>query len=450
MRILLVQPKSSGFMGQISKSGKAGFARVTLTTLAALTADEHEVRIHDARLSEPDYDEDWDLVGFTGMSCEIPHVYRMADSFRRRGKTVVIGGYHASALPEEALQHADFVVVGEAEGLWPQVLKEIANGGAKQKIYKNDGAIEMCNMAIPRRDLLDQKMYSVPSTIQATRGCPFNCEFCTVTKFFGRSYRMRPVAEVVDEIKSRPDRFWMFLDDNLVADPVYTKSLFKSLIPLGITWGAQTSFTFTNDPELMDLYAAAGGCYAFIGFESITADTLKSMRKGFNKPENYAEGVLKLHRRGITIMGSFIFGLDGDDLSVFKRTVDFVNAAKIDIPLYNILTPFPGTSFYQRMEDEGRIVDRDWANYDVCHSVIQPKNMTSEELYNGYVWAVRETYKLPNILRRVVRFKPGWKWRLAASYSYMRKAYKLCPPPIHPEKYANAPTISLSEEPKAS
>ncbi|MBL7203064.1 MAG: DUF4070 domain-containing protein, partial [Desulfobacteraceae bacterium] len=124
--------------------------------------------------------------------------------------------------------------------------------------------------------------------------------------------------------------------------------------------------------------------------------------------------------------------------------------ARIDIPLYNILTPFPGTRLYQRMEDEGRIIDRDWAKYDVCHSVIQPTNMTPEELQNGYLWAVRETYKLPNILRRIVRFQPGWKWRLAASYTYMRKAYKLCPPPIHPEKYANARTISVSKIPQSS
>jgi radical SAM superfamily enzyme YgiQ (UPF0313 family) len=224
----------------------------------------------------------------------------------------------------------------------------------------------------------------------------------------------------------------MFLDDNLVGDPAYAKSLLKALIPLNITWGAQTSFTITTDPELMDLYEAAGGRYAFIGFESITADTLNSVRKRFNKPDKYAEGVRELHRRGITIMGSFIFGLDGDDVSVFKRTVDFVNAAKIDIPLYNILTPFPGTKLYQRMEDEGRIIDRDWANYDVCHAVIQPKNMTSKELLDGYFWAVRETYKLSNILHRIVRRHKGWKWRVAASYSYMRKAYKYCPSPAIP------------------
>jgi hypothetical protein len=154
MKILLVQPKSSGYMGQISKSGKAGFARVTLTTIAALTPPEHEVVIHDARLSEPDYDGQWDLVGFTGMTCEIPHVYRMAAEFRKRGITVVIGGYHATALPDEAVQQADMVVVGEAEGLWQQILSEIRNGGAKQKIYKNSEfaacLIEICTPSLPR------------------------------------------------------------------------------------------------------------------------------------------------------------------------------------------------------------------------------------------------------------------------------------------------------------
>ena len=437
MEILLVQPKSTGFMGQVSKSGRAGFARVTLTTIAALTPPKHKVIIHDARLSPPDYDKTWDLVGFTGMSCEIPHVYEMADQFRKKGIPVVIGGYHATALPEEALQHADIVVAGEAEGLWPTILDEMENGGPRQKIYKNKDFIEMRDMAIPRRDLLDREMYSVLATIQATRGCPYNCDYCTVSKFFGRSYRCRPIDEVVAEIKSQPDKKWMFLDDNLVAKADYAKELFKALIPLDINWGAQASFNITEDPELMDLYAAAGGEYIFIGFESISQETLKSVRKGFNRPDKYAEGICQLHKRGISIMGSFIFGLDGDDIGVFKRTVDFVNTTKIDIPLYNILTPFPGTKQYERMQGEDRIHDRNWANYDICHSVIKPKNMTSEELQHGWYWANRETYKLANVLKRVVRFDPGFKQRLAMNYIYLRKAYKYCPPPLHPEKYEN-------------
>jgi radical SAM superfamily enzyme YgiQ (UPF0313 family) len=436
VKILLVQPKSTGFIGQVSKSGQAGFARVTLTTIAALTPPQHEVVIHDARLGDPDFGGDWDLVGFTGMTCEIPHVYRMADAFRKRGKTVVIGGYHATALPEEAAQHADIVVVGEAEGLWPQILLDLENGGGRQHIYQNDGLIDMRNMAIPRRELLDRQMYTVLSTLQATRGCPFDCNYCTVTKFFGRSYRWRPVEEVVAEITTQPDKRWMFLDDNLIGNIKYAKELFRALIPLGITWGAQASFTLTKDAELMDLYAAGGGRFVFIGFESVSAEALKSVGKGINRPEEYMAGVRQLHKRGITIMGSFIFGLDGDDLGVFKRTVDFVNAAKIDVVLYHILTPFPGTRLYEEMDRQGRIHDRDWSHYDACQSVIHPQGMTSEELQHGWYWAVRETYKLPSILRRILRPESGWKNRLAASYSYFRKASK-CPLPIHPEKYRN-------------
>ncbi len=442
MKILLVQPRATGFAGQVSRSGKAGFARVTLTTIAALTPPQHEVVLHDARLSKPDYGGDWDLVGFTGMTCEIPHVYQMADEFRKRGKTVAIGGYHATALPEEAAGHADIVVVGEAEGLWQRILLELANGGVRQNIYQNDELIEMRDMAVPRRDLLNRNMYMVFTTLQATRGCPFDCNFCTVTKFFGRSYRCRPVEEVVAEIKSQPAKQWMFLDDNLIANGTYAKELFRALIPLGITWGSQASVTLMRDAELMDLYAAAGGRFVFIGFESVSAEALRSVRKGFNRPEEYAAGIRQLHRRGITIMGSFIFGLDGDDLGVFKRTVDFVNATKIDVALYNILTPFPGTVLYEEMDRQERIHDRDWSHYDACHSVIHPQGMSSEELQNGWYWAVCETNKLHNILRRILRLDAGWKNRLTASYGYFRKGSK-CPLPLQPEKYSN-PTSSFS------
>jgi radical SAM superfamily enzyme YgiQ (UPF0313 family) len=423
-------------MGQVSKSGKASLARVTLTTIAALTPPQHEVIIHDARLDEPNYDGDWDLVGFTGMTCEIPHVYRMADEFRKRGKTVVIGGYHATALPEEAAKHADVVVVGEAEGLWPRILSELENGGERQHIYQNDGLIEMRNMAIPRRELLNHDMYTVFNTIQATRGCPFNCEYCAVTRFFGRDFRCRPVEEVVAEIKSQPGNRWMFLDDNLIGQDKYAKELFRALIPLGITWGAQVSFALAKDMELMDLYAQAGGRFAFIGFESLSAKVLKSVRKGFNHPEEYATGIRHLQHRGITIMGSFMFGLDGDDIGVFKRTVDFVNATKIDLVLYHILTPFPGTKLYEEMDRQGRIHDHDWSHYDTGHSVIHPQGMTSEELQNGWYWAVGETYKLSNILRRLVRIDPGWQVRFAANYSQFCKVSRY-PQPLHPEKYSN-------------
>ena len=298
----------------------------------------------------------------------------------------------------------------------------LENGKTAEAWFGMDPFAEMRQMAIPRRELLNAEMYTVLATLQATRGCPFDCDYCSVTKFFGHRYRCRPVEEVVAEIASQPEKRWMFVDDNLIGNRKYAKDLFRALIPLGITWGAQTCFTLTRDAELMDLFAAAGGRYVFIGFESISAETLRSIGKGFNRPGEYAAGIRQLHRRGIAVMGSFMFGLDGDDVGVFKRTVDFVNATKIDVTLYNILTPFPGTKLYDNMEQQGHIHDRDWSHYDACHSVIHPQGMTSEELQNGWYWANRETYKLSNILKRVLRPNPGLKRRLTAAYSYFRKA----------------------------
>ncbi len=435
MKILLVLPNSNGYLGRVSKSGKAGIARLSLTTLAALTPHEHEVVYHDARLGEPDYEGNWDLVGFTGMTSEINDVYRMADKFRPKGVKVAIGGYHASALPEEAAKHADFIVVGEAEGVWQQALWELQNGGLSRIIYHNESFITMKDKEIPRRELLNRDMYTSYATLQSSRGCPFACKFCTVTKFFGNTYRYRPVEEVISELKIFPDEHWGFVDDNLAGNLQYAKKLFKAMIPLKINWGSQSSFNITKYPELMDLYAAAGGVYIFIGFESLSPANIKNMRKGINQPEKYAQGIKELHKRGITIIGSFVFGFDEDDLSVFKRTVDFVNENNIEAPFYNILTPFPGTELYEEMKRNGLTHDFNWNHYDTCHSVITPKKMTSEELYNGWAWATRESYKPGNLLKRIIRFDSNWKYRLLMTYSYYRKAHKICPQPHHPEKY---------------
>jgi len=423
-------------MGQISKSGKAGMARLSLTTLAALTPPEHVVSLHDARRDDPDFDGDWDLVGLTAMTAEVPHAYQMADEFRRRGKKVVIGGYHATALPEEAAEHADAVVVGEGERAWPQLLHDISGGGPIRKVYRNEHLIEMKDMAVPCRHLLDRRSYATFATIQTTRGCPYDCDFCSVTSFFGRRFRHRPVDEVVAELRTLRDEHWMFLDDNLTGDPAYAKELLRAIDPVRIDWGAQASTTMMYDSELMDLYAEAGGKYVFIGFESTSQAALEAIHKGWNRADRFEEGISQLHKRGITVMGSFIFGLDSDDLRVFKRTVDFVNRSKIDVALYTILTPFPGTRLFERMSAQGRIHDFDWNHYDACHSVIHPASMTSEELQNGWCWANRETYKWINVLQRVLRPDPGLAYRLALAYSYARKAYEHCPPPADPGKYA--------------
>ncbi|MDP2682752.1 MAG: radical SAM protein [Deltaproteobacteria bacterium] len=425
MKLLLILPKNErSYWGGVSKSGKAGFVRLNLPTIAALTPTDWDVEILDARVKPVDYDAKADLVGITGFTAEMPGAYQIADNFRKKGVKVVMGGIHVSALPDEALQHADAVVIGEAELVWHKLLLDFKRGELKQK-YKADKLCDMENMVIPRRNLLNREMYSGFYTLQATRGCPFNCDYCAVTAFFGQEFRTRPVDEVIEEIKGFGSKKFFFMDDNIVGRPRYAKELFQKLIPLKVIWGSQASITMAKDPELLNLYARSGGRYAFIGFESLSQKSLENLHKGWNSAKDYKEAIKKIHDAGINIIGSFVFGLDEDDSSVFKTTFDFIMETNMDAAQFHILTPLPGTVTYGLLEKEGRIIDRDWARYHTGEVVFQPKGMTVEELQNGYYWIFRNTYTIKNILKRSLRSSNGIIYRIAANLSYRKKALKM-------------------------
>ncbi|MEK6599049.1 MAG: radical SAM protein [Deltaproteobacteria bacterium] len=425
MKLLLILPKNErSYWGGVSKSGKAGFVRLNLPTIAALTPTDWDVEILDARVKPVDYDAKADLVGITGFTAEMPGAYEMADNFRKKGVKVVMGGVHVSALPDEALQHADAVVIGEAELVWHKLLLDFKRGELKQK-YKADKLCDMENMVIPRRNLLNREMYSGFYTLQATRGCPFNCDYCAVTAFFGQEFRTRPVDEVIEEIKGFGSKKFFFMDDNIVGRPKYAKELFQKLIPLKVIWGSQASITMAKDPELLNLYARSGGRYAFIGFESLSQKSLENLHKGWNSAKDYKEAIKKIHDAGINIIGSFVFGLDEDNSSVFKTTFDFIMETNMDAAQFHILTPLPGTVTYSLLEKEGRIIDRDWARYHTGEVVFQPKGMTVKELQNGYYWIFRNTYTIKNILKRSLRSPNGIIYRIAANLSYRKKALKM-------------------------
>ena len=428
MKLLLILPKNNrSYWGGVSKSGKAGFVRLNLPTIAALTPKDWDVEILDARVRPVDYDAKVDLVGITGFTAEMPSAYSIADNFRKKSVKVVMGGVHVSAVPDEALKHADAVVIGEAELVWEKLLADFQRGELKQK-YKADHLCDMKNMAIPRRELLDRSMYSGFYTLQATRGCPFNCDYCAVTAFFGHEFRVRPVDEVIEEIKGFDKREFFFMDDNIVGRPKYAKELFRKLIPLKVTWGSQASITMAKDPELLELYAKSGGKYAFIGFESLSQKNLEKMHKGWNSAKDYKEAIRKIHGAGINIVGSFVFGLDEDDTSVFKTTFDFLMETNMAAAQFHILTPLPGTVTYGILEKEGRIIDRDWAKYHTGEVVFQPKGMTAGQLQNGYYWIFRNTYSIKNILKRNFRRNlKGLIYRVAANLSYRKKALKMPP-----------------------
>jgi radical SAM superfamily enzyme YgiQ (UPF0313 family) len=227
---------------------------------------------------------------------------------------------------------------------------------------------------------------------------------------------------VLDEIRRFDSRHFLFADDNICGQPDFAKELFRALVPLKKKWGGQTSITFAKDDELLRLYAKSGGRYAFIGLESLSQNNLKDINKTWSKAADYDEAIRKIHRAGINIIGSFILGLDNDTPSVFRHTLEFVQKNRIAAAQYHILTPFPGTRLYDKMEREQRILERDWSKYHTSEVVFQPVGMTAEELQDGYNWIFRQTYTLPNILKRVFRSWQGIPYRIALNLSYRRKA----------------------------
>ncbi len=430
-KLLLILPRhEQGYWGHVSKSGKAGMVRLSLSTIAALTPSDWKVEILDSRVTEVDYDQPADLVGITAFTAEIPSAYKIADGFRARGVKVVMGGFHVSALPEEALEHADSVVIGEAEPVWHTVLNDALNNTLKPT-YAADHLVDMDNMAIPRRNLLDRSMYvSGFNTIQATRGCPYNCKYCAVSAFFGRKYRMRPVDQVLDEIKGFETPDFFFVDDNITGNKGYAKALFRELMPLNRVWGGQTDINIAKDDELLSLYAKSGGQYAFIGLESLSEKNLQRMNKSWNSPDTYAEAVKKIQKKGISILGSFIFGLDDDDPGVFERTVDFIRKTKIDAAQFHILTPFPGTRLYEEMDKAGRIVDKNWAKYHTSDVVFEPAGMDAQTLQQGYWWAYHKTYSLGKTLKRSLRSPRNIKSRAALNLGYRKKSLQMPKAPL--------------------
>jgi len=382
MRIRFLVPKSKGWLGQVHKSGKAGIPRLSLSLLAALTPEKHEVEIVDTRFNDPGYDDLPDIAAISAFTGEVQDAYAMADEFRRRGTTVVIGGIHASMLPEEAAQHADVVVIGEAERTWPRLLEDF-EAGRVLPTYRVEEFHDMKDLPIARRELLEKDRYFTISSLQSGRGCPFDCSFCSVTIYNGRKMRLRPVADVVREVETLPNkRAIMFLDDNVAIVRNYAKELFKALIPLKIRWNSQTSINCTDDPELMEVF----------------------------------------HEFDVNILGSFVVGLDNDTKDIFKATLDFVMENSIDAPIINILTPYPGTVLYDEYEKAGRIFDHDWTNYYNSNVVFHPIRMTPAELIDGYYWLVRELYKPSNVAKRVFKRKGNVVSRIALNASYHRKA----------------------------
>ena len=425
MKILLISPererkKEEAFLFKLSF--------LNLPYVAAVTPPGVELKIVDEAFEKIDFEEKVDLVGITAQTPVAPRGYQIAGEFKKRGIPVVMGGVHASMLPDEALQHVDAVVVGEAEGVWPDLIEDLRRGRMR-RTYVGSKLTNPSHLPLPRRDLLNESFYFPLKLLETTRGCPHRCDFCGVSKFFGYRYRNRPIREIERELNilfrkgpvmnlglkkiislfSRDLPYFLkrrllyVIDSNIAGDKRFCLDLLSLLKEFDLLWYGHAPVSVAFDQKLLEAFAQSGCIALNIGFESFSIKNLNTMGKGFNQPSRYAEAVERIHDQGIGIMGTFIVGLDDDDPGVFQRIIDFCIDSRLDWALAFIMAPYPGTDSFLRLEKEGRILCRDWEKYDSLNAVYQPLRMSVEELEKGVRRIWKEVFSTSSVYKRIVK-----------------------------------------------
>jgi len=411
---------------------KALFMPVNLAICAAVAPRGWEVEIVDeCTRNEPHTARaDVDVVGIGAMTTQARRAYALADAYRALGVKVILGGIHPSALPEEALEHADAVCVGDAEGTLPHALNDLATGKALRRVYHWREYPE-APIATPRKDLLNPKDYLVYNPIQTTRGCPHDCTFCTTPAIFGRAYRQREISDIVDEIRAameRGSRFFIFSDDNFAGNHKWALELCTALQPLKIKWASQSDILISNNERLLKAMRASGCQGLILGLESPDPNTLAEARKRYVKAESYLERIRRIQASGISLWGSFIFGFDNDDWRSCRAAVTFAERAGLVMSCYPILTPYPGTAVFAEFERQGRLLTKDWDKYNGATVVFEPARMTVEQLRHAQMAAFCDFYRPRSAFARLKLWpfkKHSWLANLAIwrglTYYYQKK-----------------------------
>lgn len=393
------------------------FQQITMPYLAAFVPAHWDTVHIDEAVTPVDLLLEVDLVAITFHTPSALHVYDMADQFRKRGIPVVLGGPHVTLLPDEAQKHADVIFTGEAEEHWSQFLRDFEKG-VHQNRYSSSLPPSLENVPMARKSLYHRHDYTA-GRLFATRGCAYGCDFCTLAVMYQRVVRKRPVEEVAADYGSFPGKVMIFWDDNLANDREYAKTLFQAIAPSRKWWSSQASIQAGEDDEFLE-WAARSGCkQLFIGLESVSQASMNEVHKGFNRVEEYARVIERIHSHGIAVQAGIVFGFDHDTEAIFGETLDFLEDAGVQNVTFNILTPYPGTRLYQRLEEEGRILTRDWRKYNGRADVVfQPHNMSPDTLLEGYRDANRRFYSLKSIYRRLSRSPINLWWTLPLNLAY--------------------------------
>ena len=406
-RLTLLRPNMGDF-----RSSDA-LPPLAMGILAARTPQEVDVRFVDDKTEAVPTDDCPDLVAISVETFTARRAYGLASAYKARGATVVMGGYHPSLLPDEALEHADAIVVGDAEGSWETLLADFENDRL-QRIYRGGNSLPLDNQRI-KRSIFAGKRYAPVEAVQFGRGCRFTCDFCSIRSFYQDTLRSRPVEQVVEELRSLNRRhLFFFVDDNLFRSAEQLRTLCSAVAPLGLRWSCQISIDVARDERLLDTMATAGCIFVLVGFESLSIANLRQMAKPWNHAAGeYREVVRKFHARGIAVYGTFVFGYDDDTLDSIQRSLDFALEARLEIANFNPLTPTPGSPLYQRLLAEGRMLSPRWwldPAYRYGDPIFRPAQMEPETFANACFEAKRAFYSLPSILRRILGSDAGFDW----------------------------------------
>jgi radical SAM superfamily enzyme YgiQ (UPF0313 family) len=359
-------------------------------TVAGLTPPDIETTLTDERIEPIDFDEPADMIAISAMTCQASRAYEIGDEYKKRGVPVVMGGIHPTIMPDESLLHADAVVVGEAEGSWERLIEDFRVGKMQDR-YECIERPDMSRVEWPKRPLIDGKGYIPMESLQVSRGCPVNCEFCSVPGLFGTSYRGRPIDEALAELEKMGE-YIFFVDDNFHLAKRRTYELFDGMAGMGKKWTGLAPLNVAQDPAYVDRLVKSGCWLLYVDVGPWMSASFGEKRAGFTTAEKHLDNIKRLHDAGIKLIASFVFGYDYDDKGVFERTVEFAKKTGIEECEFLILTPYPKTRLHDKLEAEGRIIDRNLANYTTTKAVFRPRLMTPDELYEGYITAWKEFY----------------------------------------------------------
>lgn len=423
MKITFIQPAMGKMHGDFVESWK--MEPLAIATLASLTPRRHQVVFYDDRVEKIPYDEPTDLVAISVETYTARRAYQIAAQYKQRGVRVVIGGYHATLVPDEVQQIADCTLIGEAESTWTNLLNDAERGELKM-VYR--GSRTSMHGLRPFREIFADKKYVPISLIESGRGCRFACDFCSVTAYYKKSYRYRPARDVAEEIERAGHKTIFLVDDNFSADFDRAKALLREIKPLGVRWVCQASIKTAQDTELLKLMNESGCALILIGFESLCEDTLRKMKKNFNQGMVHYDGALeRLREHGIKIYATFVFGYDTDTPDIYDRTLEFAMRQKFFVAAFNHMQPFPGTPLYQRLEEEGRLLYPKWwlePEYKFGTVAFRPKNMEPEALFERLMQMRKEFYSARGIVERSIDLRANVRDMHAAWY-YLLANYTL-------------------------